>query len=85
MSLTEMTRFAINSGLAKNDAQWWPKWMEEPTGSTLRLLAPVDHQAPVKAIATPAQSGLRHCNVSRPCCVSYKTVQFRNPSVTAEN
>jgi len=28
MSLSEMRRLANNSGLAKNDAQWWPKWME---------------------------------------------------------
>ncbi len=28
MSLSEMTRLANISGLAKNDAEWWPKWME---------------------------------------------------------
>ena len=28
MSLSEMARLAKSSDLAKNDAQWWPKWME---------------------------------------------------------
>ena len=28
MSLSEMARLANSSGLEKNDAQWWPTWME---------------------------------------------------------
>ena len=41
MSLSEMTRLASNSGLAKNDAQWWPKWMEAYFRSVHQVEAPL--------------------------------------------
>ena len=28
MSLNEMARLENSGGLSKNDAEWWPKWME---------------------------------------------------------
>jgi hypothetical protein len=28
MSLSQMIKLANSTGLARNDAQWWPKWME---------------------------------------------------------
>ena len=40
MSLSEMTRLANKSGLAKNDAQWWPKWMEAYARSVHQVDAP---------------------------------------------
>ena len=40
MSLSEMARLAKNSGLAKNDAQWWPKWMEAYARSVHQVDAP---------------------------------------------
>ena len=40
MSLSEMMKLANNSGLAKNDAQWWPKWMETYARSVHQVDAP---------------------------------------------
>jgi hypothetical protein len=40
MSLSEMARLAKSSGLAKNDAQWWPKWMETYARSVHQVDAP---------------------------------------------
>jgi len=40
MSLSEMARLANSSGLAKNDAQWWPKWMEAYARSVHQVDAP---------------------------------------------
>ncbi len=40
MSLNEMARLAKSSGLAKNDAQWWPKWMETYARSVHQVDAP---------------------------------------------
>ncbi len=40
MSLSEMIRLANNSGLAKSDAQWWPRWMEAYARSVRQVDAP---------------------------------------------
>ena len=40
MSLSEMARLAKSSGLAKNDAQWWPKWMGAYARSVHQVDAP---------------------------------------------
>ncbi len=40
MSLSEMAKLANSSGLAKNDAQWWPKWMETYARSVHQVDAP---------------------------------------------
>jgi len=48
MPVSEMTRLAYISGLAKNDAQWWPKWMEAFARSV--------HQVDVPRIAISLES-----------------------------
>ena len=40
MSLSEMIKLANSSGLAKSDAQWWPKWMERYARSVHQVDAP---------------------------------------------
>ena len=40
MSLSEMAKLANSSGLAKSDAQWWPKWMETYARSIHQVDAP---------------------------------------------
>ncbi|MFN9160086.1 MAG: site-specific integrase, partial [Planctomyces sp.] len=40
MSLSEMAKLANSSGLAKSDAQWWPKWMETYARSVHQVDAP---------------------------------------------
>ncbi|MFN9718526.1 MAG: integron integrase [Planctomycetota bacterium] len=37
MSLKEMARLANSSGLAKKDAEWWPKWMAMYARSTRQI------------------------------------------------
>ncbi len=40
MSLSEMARLAKGIGLAKNEAQWWPKWMEAYARSVHKVNSP---------------------------------------------
>lgn len=40
MFLSEMVKLANKSGLAKSDAQWWPKWMEAYARSVHQVDAP---------------------------------------------
>ncbi len=52
---SEMTKLANNIGLAKNDAQWWPRWMEAYARSVLQVDAPRTRHA-VRPCIFPMQT-----------------------------